>query len=331
MHKTIATLFTGYDLFGMGAEQAGYINVFGVDNHQPAVDFCHRNNNHRVVCGDVRTHDYSYLKGLVQLFHFSPECKSFSDSNIRGREKELDREFARAIVRAIAQSEPPYVSLENVPSYRNSESFEIILSYLEQDYYYWVSDYCTADYGVPQTRDRLILRAIRKDQNRLLVPVIPPTHSKYPEDGLLPWVSWYDAIADIIPNLKPIALTNWQKRSLDEQGFDITGQTVLISKDGSRKKKGYEHTFALVIPKDSPVPTIKAMGHDQHCQQYVIVIDGNVFRISTEALARWQTVPNVEDKSQHGIFANADYVNCMGLGNGVPSLFAQRIVESFDL
>lgn len=67
MPKTIATLFTGYDLFGMGAEQAVYTNVFGLDIHEPAVKFCHRNNNPHVVCGDVRTYDYSHLKGLVQL------------------------------------------------------------------------------------------------------------------------------------------------------------------------------------------------------------------------------------------------------------------------
>lgn len=327
MTKTVATLFTGYDLFGMGAAQAGYINVFGLDIHEPAVKFCHRNNNTSVICGDVRTYDYSKVK--ADLFHFSPECKSFSDANIGGEETEQDREFARAIVRAIAQSKPKYVSLENVTSYEYSESLEIILNYLEKDYYYWFSNYCTADYGVPQTRDRLILRAIRKDyskeQKRLLVPIIPPTHSKDPDSGLLPWVSWYDAIADIIPSLKPIELTNWQKRSLDEQGFDITGQTVLISKDGSRKKRGYEYTFALVIPKDSPVPTIKALGHDQHCQQYVIVIDGNVFRISTEALARWQTMPD------SCVFSGTNYIDCEGIGNGVPSLFAYHIARSFDL
>lgn len=327
MPKTVATLFTGFDLFGMGAAQAGYTKVFGLDIHQPAVDFCHRNNNMSVVRGDVRTYDYSGVK--TDLFHFSPECKSFSNANTGGGETEQDREFARAIVRAIVQSKPKYVSLENVTSYEHSESFQLILSYLEQDYYYWFSNYCTADYGVPQTRDRLILRAIRKDyskeEKRLLVPIIPPTHSKDPDSGLLPWVSWYEAIADITHTLKPIELTNWQKASLAEQNFDITGQTVLISKDGSRKKPGYENTFALVIPKDSPVPTIKAMGHDQHCQQYTIVIEGNVFRVSTEALARWQTMPD------SCVFSGTNYIDCEGIGNGVPSLFAQLIVESFEL
>ena len=322
--NTVATLFTGFDLFGMGAEQAGYTPVFGIDNNQDAVDFCTRNGNKHVVMGDVRSHDYSNIRtGHV---HFSPECKSFSYANTGGQESKRDLQFARSIVRAIAETEPTTISIENVSGYLNPEceSFhQIVLPYLADNYFYWGGIYCSADFGVPQTRKRLIVRAIRKDQGRMLKPLMP-THSNNPESGLLPWVSWYDAIADVIRDLKPSELTNWQKTSLAEQGFDIGGQTCLISKDGSRKKKGYDNLFALVIPQDLPVPTIKALGHSGHSQQYTIVIDGEVFRISTEALANWQTMPlNLE-------FIDKDDVNCIGIGNGVPCLFAQRIMESLQ-
>lgn len=321
--NTVATLFTGFDLFGMGAEQAGYSTVFGIDNNRSAVDFCHRNGNSQVKLGDVRSYDYSNID--TEHVHLSPECKSFSYANINGQESKRDLESARSIVRAIAETEASTLSIENVGGYLNPEcrSFhEIILPYLDENYFYWGGIYSSADFGVPQTRRRLIVRAIRKDQGRMLKPIMP-THSNNPESGLLPWVSWYEAIADVIPNLKPSQLTNWQKASLAEQGFDIGGQTCLISKDGSRRKKGYENLFALVIPQDLPVPTIKALGHSGHSQQYTIVIDGEVFRISTEALATWQTMPlNLE-------FVDKDDVNCMGIGNGVPCLFAQRIMESF--
>src|SRR5690606_35414816 len=62
---------------------------------------------------------------------------------------------------------------------------------------------CAADYGVPQTRDRLILVASRVDRPRLP----QPTHAENPAppdlwgESLLPWVGWYEAVEDILHTL----------------------------------------------------------------------------------------------------------------------------------
>lgn len=55
----------------------------------------------------------------------------------------------------------------------------------------------SADYGVAQTRRRLIIRATL---NGLLPPLPTPT----------PWVGWYEAIEDLIPSLPPSQFAQWQ-------------------------------------------------------------------------------------------------------------------------
>lgn len=58
-----------------------------------------------------------------------------------------------------------------------------------------------ADHGVPQTRKRMIVRAVRAGW----VPLLPE-----PE----PWLNWLDAIADLIDDLPDTKLAPWQVAKL---------------------------------------------------------------------------------------------------------------------
>jgi site-specific DNA-cytosine methylase len=72
----------------------------------------------------------------------------------------------------------------------------------------------SANYGVPQTRKRLVLVA-RLDGK----PVRPePTHAKNPGGmfGLKKWVGWYEAIEDLIPTLPESRFADWQLKRLPE-------------------------------------------------------------------------------------------------------------------
>ena len=56
------------------------------------------------------------------------------------------------------------VTIENVPRYRDSESMKIIEEELKrQGYVYDANVYDAADFGVPQTRRRFIVRAVRPE------------------------------------------------------------------------------------------------------------------------------------------------------------------------
>ena len=313
--KTIATMFSGFGGVDSGFKSAGYTPVFAIDNNPDTVSVYIDNFGNHCLEKDVCEFDYSRVN--ADHLHASPSCKEFSAANHRGHETELSMLCAHAVVKAITQIAPQTFSLENVKSYVKSKSFALIRRSLrEMGYACNVTVVNAKDFGVPQSRERLILRAWKKELRR---PKPLSLQKKVLQIG------WYDAIADIIPTLKPQPLNKWQLASLVEQGVDQTNLTALVSKDGSRKKKGFANTFALIVPPDKPCPTLKAMGHDQHCQQYSIIISGEGYRISTEAIALLMSFRPDSFK-----FSGINYKDCMGLGNAVPPLLAQAIAESFN-
>jgi site-specific DNA-cytosine methylase len=133
-----------------------------------------------------------------------------------------DEDIGKATARAIRTLQSPNFSLENVWGYREFESFRIILRALEESGYafgYWHLN--AANYGVPQTRKRLILIASRTHRPRKP----QATHSErgpsaqsdlFSSEPLRKWVGWYEAIEDLIPTLPESKFAEWQLKRLPE-------------------------------------------------------------------------------------------------------------------
>ena len=306
-------MFSGFGGVCSGFKDAGYELVGAVERDAYAAKTYELNFGS---CALEDVCDHNYRQVHTDHLHGSPSCKEFSRANPRGGESESDILCSKAFIRAIVQTECSTVSLENVREYKDSKSFALIKSVLRDlGFATNVANINAKDFGVPQSRERLILRAWLKNSKR------PRPLSLYKTKQ---HIGWYEAIADIIPTLKPLPLNGWQLASLAEQGISVEGLTALVSKDGSRKKKGFISTFALLIPPEKPCPTLKALGHSQHCQQYSIVVDGVGYRISTQAIARLMSFPNSFK------FLGTNYTDCMGLGNAVPPLLGRAIAQSFN-
>jgi DNA (cytosine-5)-methyltransferase 1 len=127
--------------------------------------------------------------------------------------------MATATVRYLEMHKPRIFTLENVYQYRNFESWHYIArALLDLGYAYNFWHVNMADYGVPQTRKRMIAIA-RRDG---VLPQLPEkTHGRQERRGLFGnlarWVSWYDAIEDLIPDLPDSEFAPWQLARLPEE------------------------------------------------------------------------------------------------------------------
>ncbi len=103
---------------------------------------------------------------------------------------------------------------------------------------------------MPQTRKRLILRAVRRSW-RERVPGLRPTHGRRGGVLLARWVGWYAAIADLVAMLPPTEPAPWQ---LARMPRDLR-ESLLIS-----AAKSPNGTGIVTRGMDEPATTIAAGG-----------------------------------------------------------------------
>ncbi len=219
--------------------------------------------------------------------HASPMCSHFSRAS-DGTEQQEDVEaaicasqqrFAIAVAQSLSCLQPGCFTLENVPGYQDSESWYLIEQTLKGEGYLITSAILdAADYGVPQSRKRFIVKASRESK-----PGLPPKQRR---------IGWYEALADLIPSLPPSELLQVQQRALDEKLSFVPGLQALLI-----ERSGFRDSPQLREPTE-PVWTIKkSIFHDHKGANRNRFIDvwlssGEVRALSVEAIARLQGFPN---------------------------------------
>lgn len=240
--------------------------------------------------------------------HSSNVCKNFSNAKgTKKGEKEQPEDIECAIATAVAIKElqPKNFTLEQVVGFKDSQSFKLILEALAEEGYTVKWDVVNfADYGVPQSRQRIVLMAGKE----ALIP-LPPTEER---------IGWHEAIAHLIPSMEDSELLPSQQSAVDAFLVDNPLQQPLLigrtgrSSDSLRTKSQGCFTLTTAIFTDQKLSNRSKFAD--------IVLPGGVVKsLSIEAAARLQSFPDWYQFPEDGAIAGTI------IGNSVPPLFAFKL------
>jgi DNA (cytosine-5)-methyltransferase 1 len=189
-------LFCGAGGLTYGFEQAGLPVKAGYDI-DPACRFAYEyNTNAEFVLEDVE-----HIHGSDLARHFSGSsvrvlagcapCQPFSSYSRRYADKQSRWKLLRDFARLVLECQPEIVSMENVLQVKHHSVFHEFTQQLEKlDYSLEVYEVNCLEYGIPQSRKRLILLASKLGK----INLIQPTHS----------ADKYNTVRNTIQNLEPL-------------------------------------------------------------------------------------------------------------------------------
>lgn len=198
---TTVDLFAGAGGLSLGFHLAdrGFAPVFAVEHDPAAAATFERNFGCEVFDGDI---EYGPRYPEADIIIGGPPCQGFSPLG-RDRDDESRAQLNglwKHYLHAVHTVQPRAFVIENVPEFQRSPQFTELLKLLADDtdlsaYKVAYGVVNAADYGVPQSRRRGILVAIRDHSSSLPWPP-PPTHGPESRSGR-PYMTVKEAIGDL--------------------------------------------------------------------------------------------------------------------------------------
>lgn len=177
------SLFSGGGGLDLGFDRAGYEHVASFDTLEICAATLKRSRPDWKVfggtSGDVCKVDWSTYRGLVDVLHGGPPCQPFSIAG-RRRGGTDERDMWPAFISAVLAVKPAAFIAENVPGLVDARFDhyvkENILRPLEAEYEVFRFKLQAADFGVPQSRNRVIFVGFESRACAASFSVPGPTH-----------------------------------------------------------------------------------------------------------------------------------------------------------
>lgn len=300
----VVSLFSGAGGLDLGFINAGHTIIWANDLYADAVETYRKNIGDHIVFGDIKNIPSESIPDCDIVIGGFP-CQGFSVANVKRHEGDQRNSLYKELIRVIEAKKPKFFLAENVKGLTNlakGKVFEMILSdFVGIGYRVAYKVLNAADYGVPQTRQRVFIVGVRNDlEVEYTFP--DPTYSKEGADGKKPWRGVGEALSDI-PD--PDVDNDLKNHSYSKYKLQFNGYL------GHRP-----------LDPMKPAPTVTARG-DNKGGVVILPHPNGSRRMTGRELATVQSFP-------------LDYDFCGNLssvyrqiGNAVPPLLAEAVASRF--
>jgi DNA (cytosine-5)-methyltransferase 1 len=339
---TVLDLFCGCGGLSKGFEMAGYDIVLGVDFNEPALKtFAYNHRGSKTLCGDLASTDtFDKIDSLIgekkiDVIIGGPPCQGFSLTGPRKFDDERNRLYL-AMIETVKRYKPSAFLIENVPGmatlYKGEVREEIIRRFTKMGYTVNSQILCSADYGVPQIRKRLMFVGILNSDRKFEFPepYLKPEDYITCEQAIGDLPSLEHTLGDDISEYNRESMTDYQRlmrgscnilhnhKSIDHKQF--VKDTIALVPDGGNYKDlpqgvGESRIFHMAwtrLRSDKPARTVDT-GHR------------NLFHY------KWNRCPTVRESARIQSFPD-DFVflgtkgqQDKQVGNAVPCLMAKAV------
>lgn len=190
-------LFCGIGGLSFGMKTAGFNILAGFDLDHTCRYAFETNTGGTFVYKDISSVEGKdikrlYTKKAIKVLAGCAPCQPFSSYAFKNKNKDPNKyDLLYEFGRLACEVRPDIITMENVPAIRDFKLKPVLNDFVEllknSGYHVWVDIVYCPNYGIPQTRKRLVLLASKFGEIKLL----PPTHTP----------DLYVTVRDIIGNL----------------------------------------------------------------------------------------------------------------------------------
>lgn len=301
----VVSLFSGAGGLDLGFKKAGHNIIWANDLYEDAVATYRENIGNHIVCEDICNIDPAQIPDCDIVIGGFP-CQGFSVANMKRHIEDERNELYKQLIRIIKAKKPKFFLAENVKGLTNlakGKVFEMILAdFRKLGYNVQAQVLNAADFGVPQTRQRVIIIGVRNDIDfEYQYPL--PTHDKNEKNGLKKWVSVSKALSNLPDPDMPNDIPNHEYSKYKLQFNGYLGHRPL--------------------DPDKPAPTVTARG-DNKGGVVILPHPNGQRRMSCRELASVQSFP-VDFK-----FSGNRSSIYRQIGNAVPPVLGYAVAKMFN-
>lgn len=328
------SFFSGALGLDLGLEMEGFEPLLYCEQDKSCQKTIKRNRPNITLLDNILNYSSNEINKIihnkkVDLIVGGPPCQSFSTA---GKRKSFDDKRGNVFLHFLEIAtgiSPEYIVIENVrgllsAKYKNSTAICYVVNFLEKNgYKVSFNLYNTANFGVPQIRERVIIIATK---SKIKVPYLTPTHSNDPKFNLPPWLTLFDAIGHIKDNTIDIDFSekrkyylrflksgqNWKNLPLDMQK-EALGKSFFLGggKTGFLRKLDWNKPCPTLLT--SPVMQATSLCHPDN---------NRPLNIKEYSL--------IQQFSKDYIFEGSIYSKYRQIGNAVPIRLSKAIAKCLN-